>query len=247
MHLLISKSLPSPPHWLQAAGWEDFSGLVHGFSSQIRDRAHVASGIEAKRWDFRTLTQVHGDDIFFVSSDTPKSNHMEADGLSTQTEGMLLGIATADCVPVLLVAPQKKVVAALHAGWRGTLKGITARALTLLFSTWGVAPSEVWMACGPAIGPCCYEVGRDVGEALYNRWGKNDPATWQPKREKGHLDLRLLNLLQGEQGGIPRAQTQLVGGCTFCDTTPFASYRREGSVAGRQLSVIGWQKVAENL
>jgi polyphenol oxidase len=158
----------------------------------------------------------------------------------------LLGVATADCVPVLLVAPQKKVVAALHAGWRGTLKGITARALRLLSSTWGVAPSDVWLACGPAIGPCCYEVGREVGEPLYERWGRNNAATWQPNGEKGQLDLRLLNLLQGEQCGVPQAQMQLVGGCTFCDAELFTSYRREGTAAGRQLSVIGWQKVMEN-
>ncbi len=247
MHRMASQFLPSPPRWLQADGWERFPALVHGFSSQIHDRAPVALNIEAKQWDLRTLTQVHGDEILFVTPDTPKNNGTEADGLSTQSEGVLLGIATADCVPVLLVAPQKKVVAALHAGWRGTLKGITARALTLLSSTWDVAPSEVWMACGPAIGPCCYEVSREVGESLYERWGMNNSATWQPKGEKGQLDLRLLNLLQGEQGGIPRTQMQAVGPCTFCEATLFTSYRREGTSAGRQLSVIGWQKAPGHL
>lgn len=103
------------------------------------------------------------------------------------------------------------------------------------------------MACGPAIGPCCYEVGRDVGEALYERWGMNNPATWQPKGEKGRLDLRMLNMLQGEQCGVPHAQMQLVGACTFCDAELFTSYRREGTAAGRQFSVIGWRKTVENL
>lgn len=246
MNTTASGSLPSPPRWLQAEGWEQFPTLVHGFSSQIRDRVQVGLKIEARQWDLRTLTQVHGNEILFVTSDPSKNNSTEADGLSTQCDGILLGIATADCVPVLLVAPQKKVVAALHAGWRGTLKGITARALTLLSSTWGVDPSEVWMACGPAIGPCCYEVGREVGEQLYERWGMNIPATWQPKGEKGQLDLRLFNLLQGEQCGVPRTQMQLVGTCTFCDATLFTSYRREGTAAGRQLSVIGWQKITED-
>ena len=238
--------LPSPPHWLQADGWERFPALVHGFSTQIRDRSQVVVNLEANHWDFRTLKQVHGDDILFVTRDTLKNSVPEADGLSTQTDGVLLGIATADCVPILLVAPQQKVVAALHAGWRGTLKGITARALALLSSLWGVSPFEVWLACGPAIGPCCYEVGREVGETLYERWGKSDSATWRPQGEKGWLDLRLINCLQGEQLGIPRDHMQMVGSCTFCDSALFSSYRREGIQSGRQLSVIGWQKTTED-
>ena len=240
-------SLPSPPLWLQADGWNQFPGLVHGFSTCIRDRDQLSSSIEANSWDFRTLKQVHGDEILFVTQDTAKDPGLEADGLTTQTNGVLLGIATADCVPVLLIAPRQRVVAALHAGWRGTLKGITARALGLLSSSWNVVPAEVWLAFGPAISPCCYEVGRDIGEALYERWSANNPATWQPKGEKGFLDLRLINLLQAEQSGVPRDHMQMVGPCTFCDSSLFASYRRQGSEAGRQLSVIGWQKTPENL
>jgi hypothetical protein len=236
--------LPSPPHWLQAAGWERFPELVHGFSTAVESREQFAANLAARHWDFRTLKQVHGDDILFITTDTAKEI-TEADGLITRTVGTLLGIATADCVPVLLVAPQQNVVAALHAGWRGTLKGITRRALELLSSSWNVRPSEVWLACGPAIGPCCYEVGREVGEALYERWGTHNTAVWQPKGEKGLLDLRLINLLQGEQQGVPRSQMQMVGPCTFCDTTRFASYRRQGSQAHHQFSIIGWQKTTK--
>ncbi len=239
-------SLPSPPRWLQADGWNRIPALVHGFSTCIEDREQLSANLEATGWDWRTLRQVHGDKILFVTNNTSKDTLTEADGLTTQASGVLLGIATADCVPVLLVAPQQRVVAALHAGWRGTLKGITARALALLSSSWGVVPSDVWLACGPAIGPCCYEVGRDVGEALYERWGAGNPATWQPKGDKGLLDLRLINLLQSEQLGVPRDHMQMVGSCTFCDASRFASYRRQGPQAGRQLSVIGWQKTTEN-
>jgi len=235
-------SLPSPPQWLHAEGWNQIPALTHGFSSCVGDRDQLSSLLEANSWDWRTLKQVHGDDILFIAHDTAKDRTIKADGLTTQTGGVLLGIATADCVPVLLVAPQQRVVAALHAGWRGTLKGITARALSLLSSTWGVAPADVWLASGPAIGPCCYEVGRDIGNALYERWGASNPATWKPKGEKGFLDLRLLNLLQGEQSGVPRDHMQMVGSCTFCDPSLFASYRRQGSQAGRQFSVIGWRK-----
>lgn len=239
-------SLPSPPYWLQAQGWDRFPALVHGFSTCIEDRDQLSASCEAIGWNFRALKQVHGDKILFVTADTARETSTEADGMTTQLDGTLLGIATADCVPVLLVAPEQKVVVALHAGWRGTLKGITARALALLSSSWNVASANVWLACGPAIGPCCYEVGRDVGEALYERWGMNNPATWQSKGEKGFVDLRLINLIQGEQLGVPRDHMQMVGSCTFCDSTCFSSYRRQGSQAGRQFSVIGWQKTTEN-
>ncbi|MBM4255626.1 MAG: peptidoglycan editing factor PgeF [Deltaproteobacteria bacterium] len=238
-------TFPLPPHWLHAEGWDRFPALVHGFSTHIENRDQLSIDLNACGWDFRTLKQVHGDEILFVTAGSTK-DVTEADGFITQAEGVLLGIATADCVPVLLVAPQQRVVAALHAGWRGTLKGITARALELLSSSWHVEPTEVWLACGPAIGPCCYEVSRDVGESLYERWGAGTPATWQPKGEKGMLDLRLLNLLQGEQSGVPRNQMQMVGPCTFCDVSRFASYRRQGAQAARQFSVIGWQQVMNN-
>src|SRR6185295_963783 len=151
MHTIQPRTLPSPPRWLYAEGWDRIPSLVHGFSSCVDDRDQLSSLLEANSWDWRTLKQVHGDDILFVTHDTAKDRTIEADGLTTQTDGVLLGIATADCVPVLLVAPQQRVVAALHAGWRGTLKGITAHALSVLSSSWNISPSDVWLACGPAI------------------------------------------------------------------------------------------------
>jgi hypothetical protein len=154
----------------------------------------------------------------------------------------LLGIVSADCVPVLIVAPQHGLVAALHAGWRGTLKGISARAVAMLQTTWHAAPTSLWVALGPAIGRCCYEIGAEVGEAMIQRWHLGDSAAWQPQGGKGFLDLRMVNLAQFVAVGVPRNQVQCVGPCTFCDSSRFASYRREGSAASRQLSVIGWQK-----
>src|SRR5687767_8533460 len=116
METIQPLSLPSPPQWLYAEGWNQFPSLVHGFSSCADDGDQLSSFLEANRWDWRTLKQVHGDDILCITPDTIKDRTVEADGLTTQTDGVLLGIATADCVPVLLVAPQQRVVTALHAG-----------------------------------------------------------------------------------------------------------------------------------
>jgi len=163
-----------------------------------------------------------------------------ADGVVTQQKGLLLGVMTADCVPVLLIEPQRGVIAALHAGWRGTLRGIVPRAIERLVEECGIDPSSLFAALGPAIGPCCYEVGREVGENIVGRWGEACTTAWRPIGEKGFLDLRLVNAILLEQAGVPRVQIQHIGPCTACCVDRFASYRREGAGASRQLSVIGW-------
>lgn len=231
--------------WLQAESWNQFPGLLHGFSGRMRDRAEIHAQLQAERLNLYTLKQVHGDDVLIIKSDMNEERKPEADGMITNEPGLLLGIATADCVPVLMVAPEQRLIAALHAGWRGTLKGISKQAIQRLAETWGVNPRELWVALGPSIDVCCYEVGREVGESLQGRWGTQDSATWHTKGDKGFLDLRAINRTQCEQAGVPREQVQLVGPCTFCDSSRFTSYRREGPSAERQLSVIGWQSSRE--
>jgi polyphenol oxidase len=232
---------PSPSTWLQADGWNQVPRLIHGFSQRIEDRNVALATLTADTFPLHTLKQVHGDDILIVQQESDATARPEADGLISRESGVLLGIATADCVPVLMVAPEHGVIAALHAGWRGTLKGICQRAITMLKNCWQVESANVWVAFGPAISPCCYEVGRDVGEALHERW--RTKAAWQPfaTGDKGFLDLRAINRAQCESMGIPTSQIQSIGPCTFCTSPDFASYRREGVGAGRQLSVIGWR------
>ena len=237
------KSAPSPL-WLHAVGWDQIPGLVHGFSGRLHDR-ETLPGLDREGLTLRTVKQVHGDNVVVISHSDHKNDRPEADGMITAEPGVLLGIATADCVPVLLVAPEHGIVSAVHAGWRGTLKGICVRAIETLTTEWGVDPQRLWVAFGPAIDRCCYEVGREVGEALCQQWQIRHPAAWQPRGEKGLLDLRLINLIQCAHAGVPRDHLQPVGPCTFCEEGSFASYRREGAHAGRQLSVVGWRRRRE--
>ncbi|MSQ46778.1 MAG: peptidoglycan editing factor PgeF [Deltaproteobacteria bacterium] len=231
-----------PSVWLQANGWNHIPRLIHGFSQRIDDRHLALATLNAETLPLHTLKQVHGDDILIVHQESDTNDRPEADGLMSRESGVLLGIATADCVPVLMVAPEHGLIAALHAGWRGTLKGISQRAVTMLNDRWRIKPASVWVALGPSISLCCYEVGRDVGEALHERW--RSQSAWHPHGtgDKGFLDLRAVNRAQCEGVGVPAAQIQSVGPCTFCASPDFASYRREGAGAGRQLSVIGWRK-----
>jgi YfiH family protein len=246
-------SSPSPlltltPFWLQAEGWDRFPGLVHGFSGRLQETPAALSQAQEGNLTLCTVKQVHGDEIIVVSQHERAWNERpEADGMITSEAGLLLGIASADCVPVLMVAPQQGLVAALHAGWRGTLKGISVRAVEMLATNWSVDPASLWVALGPAIDGCCYEVGVEIGESLLQRWHISSPTAWRPQGKKGFLELREINLVQFEHAGVPREQMQLAGPCTFCDSPRFASYRREGPNASRQLSVIGWQPEFQSL
>src|SRR5262245_53022802 len=230
------------PLWLRAEGWDRFPGLVHGFSGRLQKNPTEHSQKPEENLTLCTVKQVHGNEIIRVDRHCRSwKERPAADGIITTEAGLLLGIASADCVPVLIVAPRQGIVAALHAGWRGTLKGISTRAMAIFTSGWHVDPTSLWIALGPAIGGCCYEVGVEVGESLAQRWNLSSPTAWQPRGERGLLDLREINLVQFAQAGVPRERIQLVGPCTFCDSSRFASYRREGPSASRQLSVIGWQ------
>ena len=237
------------PLWLTVPGWERFPDLIHGFSAQVDDRAAALVELCHAPLPLLTLKQVHGNEICTITQDTQKFQRTDverpqADGMITSETGQVLGIVTADCVPVLMVAPDNGLVAALHAGWRGTAKAICSRAIEQLKTDWRVSPERLWVAFGPAIGGCCYEVSRQIGEELCRQWGEGDGQAWRPRGEHGLLDLRTVNRLQCEHLGVPAEHIQNVGPCTFCGGRAFASYRREGAGAGRQLSVIGWRKEA---
>lgn len=205
---------------------------------------HEAALVKLGAPDFQlyTLKQVHEDRIITITQQSAATAKPEADGLVSAEPGILLGIVTADCVPVLIAAPEKKIAAALHAGWRGTLQGIARRAVEVLNAQWRISPVELYVSLGPAIGGCCYEVGPEVGEAIVSQWRIQSGSAWRPVGAKGFLDLREVNLLQIAEAGVPKTHIAITGPCTFCDLR-FASYRREGVSAGRQLSVIGWQKL----
>ena len=172
---LIGLSPPTPhplaPLWLQANGWDQFPGLVHGFSGRLQDRAAALSGPGMASFALCTLRQVHGDDIVVVDRRDTWDERPEADGMITAETGILLGITTADCVPVLIVEPEKGLVAALHAGWRGTLKGISGRVVEALVTGWGVDPQRLWALNKYYIAP---QLRRSVDAAmrLAVRWAR---------------------------------------------------------------------------
>lgn len=249
---------------LKVPRWEGYEGLLHGFmgrrggkssgpfaglnvSYRVGDNPKIVSqnvcdmklavGIHDGR--IVTMKQLHGEEIVEVK-DKKLKEAGEADGMVTQEQQIFLAVLTADCVPVLFVAPEKRLLAAVHAGWRGTLAGIAAKTVRLFKEKYNVPGSEIEAALGPSIGGCCYEVKQDVTGPLIEKWGKLAEPAIAPRDGQSYVDLRRLNRAILEQSGVPPEKIHNVGGCTSCAAEEFFSYRRERKETGRQISFIGW-------
>ena len=186
-----------------------------------------------------TMRQVHGDEIVDVRDQNLKETG-EADGMTTGERNIFLGVLTADCVPILFVAPKHRVIAVAHAGWRGTLAGIAAKVVRRLSEQYGIKADDLEAALGPSIGPCCYEVQDDVAKPLMKEWGKLTTPSVVVRDGKSFVNLRRLNRDIHRKCGVPGKQLSVVGPCTSCAPEDFFSYRRERRETGRQISFIGW-------
>jgi YfiH family protein len=210
--------------------------MVHGFSlrsggdfsSGAAARA-VLNGVGARR--LRLLRQVHG--AVIAPSDEP-TDLPEADGWAgTPEPGELLGILTADCLPVLLCHPQSRVLGLAHAGWRGAVTGIVDQTLKAM----GVPAEEMKIALGPSIGACCYQVRDDVAQAL----GHASPHLKACGGEVGtyRLDLSGLVRSQLEAAGVSPDQIDPAHLCTVCRPDLFFSHRG-GNASKRMVAFLGW-------
>jgi hypothetical protein len=184
--------------------------------------------------------QVHGDDFYIPekAGDLSPGMTLECDGFITDRPGVALCVKTADCVPVLLVDGKKKVVSAVHAGWRGTALGIAGKAVRIFLERFSSAPQGLWAAIGPSIGPCCYEVDEKVHREFTASGLAENYLLPAVKKDRWMLDLILVNRRQLEEAGVPSAQISAVGLCTSCRRDTFFSHRGEGDVTGRQLNFI---------
>jgi purine-nucleoside/S-methyl-5'-thioadenosine phosphorylase / adenosine deaminase len=206
--------------------WTAVPGLRHGFLDRSEPDAAADLPIALPR-------QVHGTRIAVATHGA----RPEADGLLTAAPGLGVGIVTADCVPVLLVDRRTRAAAAVHAGWRGAAGGVLEAAVAELGARFGSRPGDVEAVAGPAIGGCCYEIGRDVIAAFEDRKGRTTAPALTSVNGRHHLDLRTAVRLLLAAAGV-RAVT-ILGPCTACGGN-YHSYRRDGAGTGRQLSFVGW-------
>jgi YfiH family protein len=278
---------------LRARNLTKLRWLVHGFSTRLggfsrayggealnlgftkddskaaveRNRAAFLRELGAKRgisrslWPLVTLRQIHSDIIRFV--DSPAELPLAGDGLITATPGLLLGIQTADCLPVILVDRKRRAVGVFHAGWRGTVKRIVEKGVGEMRRHFGTRPRDLKAAIGPGIHGCCYEVGSEVrdqfesqfayAEKLFREVEESDPVRekypmlFLTARAPGHSDLPkkiFLDLVEANRQqllavGVPAKSIEASPLCTNCHTDSLFSYRAEKGKTGRMMAVVG--------
>jgi YfiH family protein len=212
-------------------------------------------------WPLATLRQIHSDIIHSVASvpETP----LTGDGLITSTPALLLGIQTADCLPIILVDPRRRAVGVFHAGWRGTLKRIVEKGVGEMLGRFGSHPRDLKAAIGPAIHGCCFEVGQEVQEQFESQFAyasklfrevkdsdpvrEKYPLLFLTARPPGHgvlpkrlfLDLVEANRQQLLAVGVPAKSIDASPLCTNCRTDLLFSYRAEKGKTGRMMGIAG--------
>jgi purine-nucleoside/S-methyl-5'-thioadenosine phosphorylase / adenosine deaminase len=231
----------------------------------LRNRKLFAQAITSKAsTPLISLRQFHSNRIVHAAgADAARKQPHEADGQITAEPGLLLAIQTADCIPVLVADKKQRVVAAFHAGWRGTLKRIVETGVGQMRLAYGSDPKDLIAAIGPGIGLCCYAVGEEVlsefesqftyARDLFREVYDSDPVRrkypmlFLTQRAPGHspigpslhVDLVEANRRQLLSAGLAPASIQIVGGCTQCHPDLFFSHRGSHGHAGRMMAVIG--------
>lgn len=187
-----------------------------------------------------SVKQVHGTDALVLDGPLPPPDVFEQgwDALVTNQPGFCLTIKTADCVPVLLHDPVRRVVAAIHAGWRGALGGILPKTLALMQQRFGSAPEQVQVGIGPAAGVCCYEVDAPVLTRLRDRFPEWQAVVREHREDRAKLHLHDLVRRQATAAGVQPGRVRIAEHCTICRPDLFYSYRREGPVRGTMVSGI---------
>jgi YfiH family protein len=182
---------------------------------------------------FARVRQVHGCRV--VEADSGAQPGEEADAVISAVPGVAASVAVADCVPLLIADPRSGSAAAVHAGWRGTLDRVAAEGVHALVKRHGARPSDLLAAIGPSIGPCCFEVSRELAIRFRDQLGA---AAGNPRSSGSRADLWLANeqILKG--AGLARRRIEVLGRCTSCEDDVFFSHRRDQGRTGRHLAFI---------
>jgi len=200
-------------------------------------------------WQIAGCWQVHGADVRVVQSlddAKPAENQLGdtiyCDVIVSNAEGVLAGVKTADCVPILLGDPVSGAFAAVHAGWRGTLATAVVAGVKRLQEEYNARPENLRVAIGASAGPCCYEVGGEVIDAFVSRFGNGASLFTTTRPGHAKIDLLKANRDQLESAAVMPERIHTAPICTMCRTDLFFSYRREKSLhgkVGRLMAVVG--------
>ncbi len=209
--------------------------------STAADWAELARLINAPDVSIVRVSQVHGRRVVHVTPGVAVPPDLEADAIVCTDPGRGVAVRVADCVPILIADEAHRVVAAVHAGWRGTCASV-ATATVEAIAGLGISPAELVAAIGPSMGPCCYQVDERVRTAFLGM--TPDAAAWFTEDGPGHwkLDLWRANADQLVMAGVPRTSIAVAGVCTGDDRARCWSHRRDGAGAGRMVAAIRLSK-----
>lgn len=247
--LLRSKVLPVPHGFSTRHGGVSgppFATLNVGYAVGD-DRAHVTENLhrlacaaEVPPGDLHTVSQVHGDAAVEAGPRAAEGQlpevSGEADALWTARLGAAVGVKTADCVPLLIVDPDRRAVAAVHSGWRGTDARIASRTVALLTARGGAA-QRLLCVIGPSIRACCYQVSEELAARFLARFGP-EAIKPDPERPGPHLDLVHCVSQDLQAAGVKPAHLDVMPHCTSCEVDTFFSHRRDQGRTGRHLSFV---------
>ena len=212
----------SPEQTYRVAELDAFPWLVHGFGTRLAD-------IPAQFPQLATLKQIHSSTC--VAAEGRTGILGEGDALLESAPGSVVAVKTADCIPVLLIDERLRVVAAVHAGWRGTAGRIAEHAVDAMRQRFGTRAEDIHAAIGPGIGKCCYQVGAEVA-VLFGEQGR------------AHIDLTAANRRQLEEAGVTHSRIYAANLCTMCGGAEFDSFRRDKEAAGRMYSFAGIRELS---
>jgi len=248
-----------------------------------QSRSNFFAALGASSFALAELKQTHSTHIFQVVRDdaaqtrfipaggdapvSSKGKPPSGDAMVTNQPGILLAVRTADCHPILLVDSRQHVIAAVHAGWRGTLRRIAEKTVGVMRAAFGSNPRHITAAIGPGIQACCYAVGEEVVAAFHGRFGPSErffkpvpideetaalaakypniflspfPPGHEPVNQAAaHLDIAAALREQLLAAGLPSSKIHASELCAACRTDLFFSHRKEGSRTGRMMAVIG--------
>lgn len=226
-----------PENSLNLAGFDEDSS-----ENIYENRKRFLSAFD-ENFELATVWQVHGDDVKIVKNDADVKNSEEKfDALASDLENVLVGVKTADCVPVLLGDVKSGAFAAIHAGWRGTVESIAVKAIEKMKTEFGTNPKDLIAAIGPAATCKSYEIGRDVIDAFGEKFPDGENIFTHTRENHALIDLHLANKNQLLSIGVAAENIFVAPSCTMERTDLFFSYRVEKKLygkTGRLLSVIG--------
>ena len=210
--------------------------------SDEKEWTGVADFFHLTRDRIRLISQVHGVGIAAIHKETAGVwTPPTADGIVSDDDGGAVAVRVADCAPILLADTTRRAVAAVHAGWRGTMQGIAGVAAAAMSQAFGCRPEDLMAAIGPCLGPCCGEMGHEVVD-LFRAAGHDGGriGRWFQTGASGkpYFDLGRANREQLEAAGLRGDRIFTSGLCSRSHPDVFHSYRARGSGAGRMLGVI---------